>query len=301
MSIDAPIWYVQQYKDGVIQKYQSKGFLLKSTVTAAGSIEGTKAFWNLQGRGKANKKKRGQAAVPMNAPKSRVEANLETWEAFDEVWKYDLSRMSANEKEAIQMAGAMALGRATDEEIMLELDKKSSKAAGTGSGASPYLDANGLPGMIGGNNVNFGLKHLLLMCNALQDADVMWDGNVYCPLPSGLWNQAIAYKQFNNSDWTGDDLSFTKSTVSKFWNGVHFFLAPNELFQQNEAGHWDIEMYHRSSSGWANNSELETIWAWDNRMGCWTVRMETEGATATFQPEGTVRGRFKIPTDISLN
>ena len=84
MSTDAPTWFVEQYKDGVIQKYQAKGFLLKSTVTPAGSIEGSKAYFNLMGKGKANKKKRGQAAVPMNAQKGRVEAVLETWEAFDE-------------------------------------------------------------------------------------------------------------------------------------------------------------------------------------------------------------------------
>nr|WP_321464003.1 phage capsid protein [uncultured Cohaesibacter sp.] len=301
MSTDAPTWFVEQYKDGVIQKYQAKGFLLKSSVTPAGSIEGSKAYFNLMGKGKANKKKRGQAAVPMNAQKGRVEAILETWEAFDEVYKFDLARMTANEKEAIQTAGAMALGRATDDEIMVKLDGSSSKSAGTGKGMKPLLDANGQPGMIGGAATPFELKHLLLMASALKQADVPWDGNVFCPLPSLLFDQACAYKQFNNADWTGDDLSFTKVTTSKFWAGVHWFQAPDDLFLENEEGHYDIEMYHRSSSGWANNSELSSIWDWDNRLGCWTVRMETEGAAACFQPTGTVRGRFKVPTDIALN
>nr|WP_321457234.1 phage capsid protein [uncultured Cohaesibacter sp.] len=301
MSVDAPTWFVEQYRDGVIQKYQSKGFLLKSSVTPAGSIEGSKAYFNLMGKGKANKKKRGQAAVPMNAQKGRVEAILETWEAFDEVYKYDLSRMTANEKEAIQMAGAMALGRATDDEIMLKLDASSSTSAGTGNGMKPLLDANGQPGMIGGADTDFELRHLLLMAAALKQADVPWDNNIFCPLPSLLFDQACAYKQFNSADWTGADLSWTKSTVSKFWAGVHWFQAPDDLFRENVGNHYDIEMYHRSSSGWANNSELETIWQWDNKLGCWNVRMETEGAAACFQPTGTVRGRFKVPTTITLN
>ena len=301
MSIDAPTWFVEQYKDGVIQKYQRKGFLLKSTVTPAGSIEGSKAYFNLMGKGKARKKKRGQAAVPMNAQKGRVEAILETWEAFDEVYKYDLSRMTANEKEAIQTAGAMALGRATDDEIMFHLDSKSSTTAGTGAGMKPLLDANGLPGMVGGAGIDFSLKHLLLMASALKNADVPWDGNVFCPLPSLIWDQAMTYKQFNSADWIGDDLSFSKATTHKFWAGVHWFQAPDDLFLENVENHYDIEMYHRSSSGWGTNFELESMWQWDNKLGCWNVRMETEGAAACFQPEGTVRGRFKVPTDITLD
>ncbi|SNY93508.1 hypothetical protein SAMN04515647_3805 [Cohaesibacter sp. ES.047] len=301
MSIDAPTWFVEQYNNGVIQKFQSGGFLMQSTVSAAASIVGTKAHFNIMGKGKAHKKKRGQAAIPMNAKKGREETNLETWEAFDEVYTFDLSRMTANEKESISDAGSKALGRAVDEELFGLFNARMSSSPGTGVGAAPNLDANGLPGMIGGNAVDFELKHLLLMSNALQAADVPWDGNIFCPLPSGIWNQAMAYKQFNSADWTGDDLSFRKTTVSKFWNGVHFFLAPNEYFIQNEEGHYDLQMYHRSGAGWANNTKLKSIWDWDNRLGCWTVRMESEGAAAGLLPEGMVRGRFKIPTDITLN
>ena len=292
---------MEQYNDGVIQKYQAKGYLLKSSVTPAGSIVGSKAYFNLMGKGKANKKKRGQAAVPMNAKKGRVEAILETWEAFDEVYTFDLARMTANEKEAIQTAGAMALGRATDDEIMAKMNASSSLLAATGTGMKPLLDANGLPGMVGGTDTDFDLKYLLLMASALKQADVPWDGNVFCPLPSLIFDQACAYKQFNSADWTGEDLSFTKATVSKFWGGVHWFQAPDDLFFENVENHYDIQLYHRSSSGWGNNSELKTIWDWDNRLGCWTVRMETEGAAACFQPEGVVRGRFKVPTTITLN
>jgi hypothetical protein len=132
MSVDAPVWFKQQYNERVIAKFQAGGFMLQSTVSAAGTVEGTKAHFPIMGKGKANKKRRGQPAVPMNAKKGMKEANLETWEALDEVYKYDLSRMSANERNAIQEAGAKALGRGVDGELVDLIDAKASTAAPTG-------------------------------------------------------------------------------------------------------------------------------------------------------------------------
>lgn len=300
MSNDAPTWFKVQYNNGVIAKFQAGGFMLQSTVSPVAAIVGTKAYFNIMGKGSANKKRRGQPAIPMNAKKGRVEANLETWEAFDEVWSYDLSRMSANEKEAISDAGAKALGRGVDNELVDHINAKSGTGSATGSGVKPFLDANGQPGMVGGNNVEFGLEHLLTMNAALQQADVPWDGNVFCPLPSIFWNQAMAYKHFNSSDWVGEDLSFRKTTVSKFWNGVHYFLAPDEYFRSPDGSHIDIQMYHKNAAGWANNEKLTSMWQWENRNGCWTIRQESEGAAAILLPEGMVRGRFKLQSGIAL-
>lgn len=303
MSVDAPVWFKEQYNDKVMQKYQAKGYKLRMAVTPEGSIVGSKAHFNIMGKGKANKKRRGQAAVPMNAKKGKVEANLETWEAFDEVYTYDLSRMGANEKEAITDSGAMALGRATDQEIFDVGYGLSSAAAGTGVGVKPLLDANGMPGLIGGANAGFGLGMVTKMGTALKQADVPWDDKgVYCPLPSSFWDKLLEFKQFNSAEWVGDDgLIFPKGMTGKHFNGVNYFSVADEYFQENEADHYDILMWHKSAMGWANNKDLETIWDWDNRLGCWTVRMEVEGAGVGLLSEGIVRGRFKVDVNYNFN
>lgn len=286
MSNEAPAWFVEQYNNRVMHKFQSKGFKLMGTVMPAGRIEGSKAYFPVAGKGTARKKVRGVRAVPMNASRENVEAVLDTFEAFDNVYTYDLSRMNVNEREVVQTTGANALGRAVDTE-MFSAFEATAPAAG-----SQFVDG-GVDG--------FSLEYALTMCMRLQEQEVDWDGNVFCPLPSLFWNQLLAFKQFNSSDYVGPDLPFTKSTTAKTWNGVHWFLGTEDWFSVPAANRKDIFLYHKSAFGWGNNVKLLTIWDWDNKLGAWDVRMESEGADAALLPEGIIRGRFATNTAIVAN
>lgn len=302
MSMQADKHFVEQYNSRAYHLYQSEGFLLKSTVMPAEKIEGTKAYFPIFGKMAANKKVRGQKATPANAERSRAEAVLETWEVFDYVYKYDLSRTNVNERENLALAGAKALGRGTDHEIMQALYAKASTAAPVGSGLTPNLAANEMPGMVGGATADFTLETMLKMSGALSEAEVPDDGNIYCPLPSRFWNIAMTYKQFNSAEWVGDDLSFTKVTKAKKWNGVNWFKAPSEYFQQPAGdSSVDLVMWHMNAAGWANNEELFSHWAWDNELGAWSMRMESEGAAAVILPQGLVRGRFKTNSALTVS
>ena len=287
MSNDAPNWFVTQYNARAFHIYQAKGFRLAPTVTPAGRIEGEKAIFWKAGAGTARKKTRGQRAVPMNAERKKVEAILSTWEAFDTVEEYDLDRMSVNEREIVAETGAMALGRAVDQQIMTRLN---TDAAATGTAL--YLNQAGNP---------FTLVHALTMCKMLQTSIKKWDGTVYCPLPALLWNQLLSYKQVNSSDHVGTDLPFVKATDTRFWNGVNWFLFPDEFFPVPSANNFDIFMYSRDAAGWGNHTEIRSIWAWDNYESWWTVNMQSKGADVTLQAEGIVRGRFASNAAITLN
>lgn len=285
MSQQAQNWFVEQYNDRVAHVYQASGNLLRGTVSAAGSIRGTKAYFMVAGKGTARKKVRGQPAVPMNAGRTRKELILETWEAFDEVYEYDLSRLSVDEREAISVQGAKALGRATDLEIM-------TKAYGVAPTAgNRFLDLGATA---------FSAAYAITACQRLQQADVPWDGDVFCPLPSLPWNQLLANRIFNNADYTGPELSFLKATTAKSWNGVHWFLAPDEYFTSVAANTVDVMMWHKSALGWANNKDVTSVWQWDNRAGCWTVRMENEGAAGELLEGGLVRMRIPTNTPIAV-
>lgn len=286
MSNQAPNWFVEQYNNKVRHKFQSKGNLLRGTVMPEGTIEGTKVYFPVAGKGAARKKVRGQEAIPMNASRGRVEAILETYEAFDEVYTFDLSRMGINEREVIAETGANALGRATDMEIFAKLN-----AAAATSGDN-FIDAS---------SANFTLVDAMAICQRLQKAEVPWDGNVFIPVPSLIWNQLLAYKQFVESGYVGPDFPLAKATTAKSWNGAHWFLVPDSYFISNAANTYDLFAYHRNAVGYGNNFSLKSIWDWDNRKGCHTVRMETEGACAVPLPEGVVRIRAKSNGTIVLN
>jgi len=286
MSNDAPNWFVTQYNSRAFHIFQAKGFRLAPTVTPAGRIEGEKAVFWKAGSGTARKKIRGQRAVPMNAERKKVEATLQTWEAFDTVDEYNLDRMSVNEREIVAETGAMALGRAVDQQIM---DRFNTDAATSGS---LFVDDGSNP---------FTLVHAFTMVQRLQKSIKKWDGNVYCPLPSLLWAQFRSYKQVASSDYVGTNIPYVSGTDTRFWEGVNWFLFPDEFFPIPSSNKFDIFMYHRDAAGWGNHTELRSIWDWDNYESWWTVNMQSKGADVTLQAEGIVRGRFASNSAITLN
>jgi hypothetical protein len=281
MTQQADAHYVEQYRNRTTHIYQAEGFLLRGTVQAAERIEGTKAYWPKHGKGSARKKIRGQPAIPMNPDKSKVSTDLVTWEAFDEVYTYDLSRQNVAEKENTARAGAMALGRATDYEILQVAN------AGAALAGNNFIDLSA---------IDLNPRDLLDASSRLQKVGVPWrKGDLFCMLPPLQFNQMMSYKVFSSGDYVGPDLPFVNMTMVRTWNNVNWMLMPEqaEYTVTNAVNTYDVFLWHRSALGWHNNEELRMIWDWDNRAGCWTVRMESEGAAIVVQSEGICRLRLK--------
>jgi Phage capsid protein len=290
MSTQAPVWYITQYDNRAFHIYQNKGNKLRPTVTMAGRVEADKAVFWKAGKGTARVKLKSQRAVPMNTDRKKIEATLKTWEAFDTVEEYDLDRMSVNEREIVAQSGAMALGRATDIEVYKTI------AADAATSGTRFIDHNAAA---------FSAAYALEMCNALQLQKVPWDGNVFCGLPPLFWNQFISYRVVNSSDHVGQDLPFVKATDTRYWNGVNWFLNPEEdpgdFYPVPAANQQDIFMWHRSAIGWGNNTDLRSIWDWDNYESWWTVNMQSKGCAVTMQAEGYIRGRFASNSSITIS
>lgn len=273
--------YVEQHNSRTTHLFQAEGFLMKGLVAPAERIEGTKAYWMKHGKGSARKKTRGQPAVPMNPDKSRVSADLATWEAFDEVYTYDLSRQNVNEKENTARAGAMALGRGVDQEIIGVLN---TAAPTTGS---RFVDMTG---------VDLNPANLMQANVGLKNGAVPWrKGELFGLLPPLQFSQMLMYKQFSSRDYQGEILPFVNMTGYAVFDNVTWIMMPElaEYAISNAANTYDVFIWHRDAMGWANNEDLKTIWDWDNRSGCWTIRMETEGAAVCVLPEGLARIRVK--------
>lgn len=286
MSNDAPQWFTTQYDSRVRHVYQNEGNMLRPTVTSAARIDSETAYFWIAGKGAARKKLRGQRAVPMNAERKKVSTTLQTWEAFDTCEEYDLDRMNVNEKEVLVQTGAYALGRATDAEIIAAIH-----AAAPTSGAR----------YVGDGSTAFTLAHALSMCQQLQKSIKQWRGDVFCPLPSLFWNQLLSYKQVNSSDHIGQDLPYAKATDTRFWNGVNWFLYDDDAFPVPNANQMDVFMWQRDAVGWGNNTDLRSIWDWDNYESYWTINMQAKGAALVLQNEGLVRFRGASNSAITIN
>lgn len=282
----APEWFVTQYDQRVTHIYQNEGNLLRPMVTQATRVEGSKATFWVAGKGAARKKLRGQKAVPMNAERKKLEVDLITWEAFDEVEEYDLDRMNVNEREVCFETGAMALGRATDQEIIDVMH-----ASAPTSGAR-FIDAS---------SSAFTLAHAMAMIQQMQKSIKQWRGDVYCGLPTLAWAQFTSYKNVASSDYVGTDLPFVKATAARFWNGVNWFLQDDDQLPAPSGTTMDFFMWHKPAVGWGNNTDLRSIWQWDNRASVWTVNMQSKGCAKVIQSEGLVRCRFKSDSAITIN
>jgi len=287
MTQNAPNWNTTQYANRAMHIYQQKGNRLRPTVTQAMRIENNEkgVFW-LAGKSKAKKIERRERNQPSNAERKKVEVPLATWKAFDVIEEYDVDRMSVDEKEVVYESGANALGRATDIEIYAQM-------------ATAVPTVTGLDFSAGA----FGAANALTLCAALQNDKVPWDGNVYCGLPALQWNQFLANKVVNSADHVGPDIPFVKATDTRFWNGVNWFLFVEEdatdLYPVPEANKQDLFIWHKSAMGWANNTDLSVITAWDNYENWWTVNMTCKGAASPMQ-EGKGIKRFRTSSNSAI-
>lgn len=291
MATEMPAWFITQYNKRAMHVFQHKGHMLKGTVTPADRIDGEKAFWRLIGKGEAIDFVPHQNAVPANTGRSTVSAILKTSQYFDDVHEWDSDRAadpnSTQEREKIYEQGGMALGRKADRDVMAIF-----------SGSAPTSGSRYIS--LGASA--FSAAAALTMCQRLQAGDIPWgSGEIYCALPSLLWNQFLTAKQVNSSEHVGDDLPLTKMTDSRFWNGVKWFLFPDQFFPVNATDTIDIFLWHKAATGFSTHTDLKTDWQWDNRMTCWNVNMRSKYANVALQPEGLVRLRAPTNTAITFS
>lgn len=285
MTINADNHYVEQYRSRVTHIYQNEGFLLKGMLMPEGRIEGKKAYWPIHGSTIARKKQRHVRATEGNIAKTMANADLQTWETFDYVGKFDMSRQTVNEKEALQQAGAMALGRAVDQEIM-DMFNQQAPTAG-----SSFMDTGAAP---------LSLSDMMLfIARFMGAAKIPADGQIYCGLNALAWQLLSGFKQFSSSEYVGPDLPFKSRTQARTWNFVNWVMLPDDYFPVPAANRADLFMWHKPAVGWCDNvgeGGLDAYFDWENEMGEWSLRQEAEGAAVTLLPQGL--GRIRIKTDV---
>lgn len=291
MATEMPAWFITQYNKRAMHVFQHEGHRLRGTVMPADRMEGEKAKWRLIGKGEANDFQPRQRATPANSGRSTVEAILKTSQYFDEVDEWDGDRAadpnSVQEREKIYQQGGMALGRKADRDVMAVF-----------AGSAPTAGSR----FINLGATAFSAAAGLTMCQRLQAGDIPWGtGEVYCALPSLLWNQFLTAKQVNSSEHVGGDLPFTKKTDTRFWNGVNWFLFPDQFFPSNAANTVDVFLWHKEATGFASHTDLKTDWQWENSTTSWTVNMRSKYANVALQPEGLVRLRAPTNTEITFS
>jgi hypothetical protein len=284
MSNAAPAWFQPYYTDKVIHKLQNRGFKLKGMTSEATEIVGNECHWRIAATIEARLYARGSDAVLANGDRTKVQVTMETWQVYDIVYDDDLSKMTPNEMEVVTLSGARALGRRFDLQIYDAMNTDAPAAAVTDT-------TNGMT-----------LANAMALVEAAQIAsEGEWgDAEWYCGLHSRLWNQLLAYKQFNSADWVGDT-PLVRASDSRNWNGVKWFLGRNSWFPVPSANQADVFLWSKDCVGYGSNYSVKNNVEWEQPKTAWTANMRMAGKAKVLLSEGVVRGRFNTNAAIAPN
>lgn len=279
MSTEAPTWYTEQYKAGVLFKYQSEGHVLRGTYMPPAEISGKTMYFPIAGKGDAVEMKVGADLVPMNAGRSRVSVTTKAYQAAEYINAVDLGRMSANENAVAQKQCSDALGRRHDKIIIGSIH----------AGTSTY-------GTVQGSSVAaWDLSKALSAITAHFKKDIPEDGKSFCGIPQLAFSQMMTYTAFSNSQWVGGDLPFAAKRRAKYWAGVNWFPLPEDLFTALTAStvtSFYIWHYAAIGSGY-NGQSLNSKITWENPKTAWLSNNWMDMGATVLLPEGITECVYK--------
>lgn len=243
MSISIDQAFVRQFEAEVHQAYQRRGSKLRNTVRRKDNIKGSSTTFQSIGKGTPTQKARNATITPMNVSHTPVECTLADWYAGDWVDKLDEVKTNHNERRVLANAGAFALGRKSDGQIITELDKTTSSITAAGAGMTIGKVMNAL--------------------QLLGDKDVFEEGRMWAIVGWSEWTDLLQINQFASSDFVGDgkELPFLAGTEARRWLGTIWMphSGVESLLSGNTAkSFW----YHEDSVGHAAGAEVETDITW---------------------------------------
>jgi len=258
MSTSIDQAFVKQFEREVHEAYQRMGSKLRNTLRTIGNVNGSSATFQKVGKGTASTKSTHGMVPVMNLAHSSVEVALQDYYAGDWVDRLDELKTNIDERQVIANAGAYALGRKTDEQIITAL-----------ATASTLTVAEANTGM--------SLGKILEAFEKLGTADVPDDGERYCLVGYRQWSQLLQIDEFANSEFVGtEDLPFN-GTQAKRWLGSLFMPMTGLPIDGNDIR--SCFWYHKTAIGHASGSDVQSDITWHgDRAAHFVNNMMSQGA-----------------------
>ena len=235
MSTDVSAAFVTQYEAEVHMAYQQQGSRLRNSVRVKSGVVGSSAKFTLIGKGRATQKARHGNVVPMDVDHSQKPVTLADWYAPDYVDKLDEYKINHDERRALTLSGAYAIGRKVDSMII--------------EAAQDALPAGQI---IGNASALLNLDLVLEAFAMLNTGDVPDDGRRFAVVGPFQWNQLLKIEQFAKSDYVGADApAWLKGTEAKRWLNITWMMHTGLNGANNPAGATNNLLYHLSAIGLA--------------------------------------------------
>lgn len=193
--------FVRQYESEVHHLFQRQGGYLRPAVRTKDNVKGTSTTFQKIGKGVATTKARHGVITPMNQDHTAVTCTLADFYAGDWVDKLDEAKVNHDERMAIAMGGAWALGRKVDDQILTALDGTTQTPVTWGYGSIHQVE-NSLIGTLG----------------ALDAADVPNDGRRFVVLTPKAYQAAMKVESFASADYVNPmNLPFEQGVPTFTW------------------------------------------------------------------------------------
>jgi len=293
MSTSVSTSFIKDFQKDVHHLFQRMGGMLRGTVRKKDNIIGESTTFQKSGKGTATTKARHGIITPMNADHTAILCTLVDFYAGDFVDKLDEAKLNIDERMVIARAGAWALGRKVDNQIITIFDTTSESAV------SWTLSSEG--------TVRAALYGML---EALDANDVPNDGNRYVALTPRAWAQASTVEEFTSGDWVGaDNLPLKPGTPGHMrfrnWNGALWLMHTDLPGVGTSTA--NVFAWHRDAVGYAtaksagniaaNDFVSADIW-WNGERAAHFVNHAMSGGACLIDTTGVIQGDLNDTTAI---
>lgn len=272
--------FITQFDSDLHMAYQQFGSKLHDFVRVKTGVKGASVTFQKYGNGTAVSKTRHGDIAPMNPIHSTAVATLTDWYAGDYVDKLDEYKFNVDERKAILMTGAAALGRKVDDLIITA--------------------ANTTTNLIDQSANVFTLDSLMAGISNLLGNEV-FDGpenQVTVVLGVSQWTKLLTLKEFASSDYRRQAGMFGDQKLSgvKQFLGMNFILStrlsPATIATVAGAG-TDCLIFDKKAIGLGEAKGTETDIDWVGPKASHFVNSMLSAGVCLIDPIGVGKLRLK--------
>lgn len=244
MSATITNTFITQFESEVHVAYQRNGSKLAGLVRKK-AVKGDTVKFFKAGKGTAGTKSRHGLVPTMNVDHSSVSATMADYYAADYVDDLDELKFDIDERRVVAGAGAMALGRKTDDLLVTAM------SAATGNA----LIATGAAGLT--------QAKVTQTFERFGTNDIPEDGDRYFLVGPEGWTDLLAITAFASADFIGaDSLPYKGGMVAKQW--LSFTFIGFSGLANGAGGATDARAlaWHRRAEGLGVGKEVSTNVDW---------------------------------------
>ena len=263
-AVDAS--FIKHFEADVHTAYQQQGSKLKNTVRSKNNVRGVSTTFQVIGSMTASTKQRNSQITSSGVTHAPVECGLTDYYAGEWVDQLDELKVGHDERKALALSGAYALGRKTDGLIITAL--------------------NGATQSVGESSEALTKERILSAFTLLNTNDVPDDGERYALVSPAQWNQLLSIEEFSSAKYVGEAYPMLSGSESRKWMGIIWIMHTGLPSSGN--GHTCF-VYHKSAVGHASGQDIKTDITWHGDYAAHFVNNMMSQGACLIDPKGVVK------------